>query len=165
MRTKDGELHELDVLVLATGFKADAFMRPMIITGRDGLTLDEAWSPRPEAYLSISIPEFPNFFMLNGPNGPVGNFSLIEVAELQFQYILQLIERLRSGECREISATRAALDQFEADREQAAHHTVWVTGCRSWYLDDRGLPAVWPWPFSRFREEMAQPKLAAYEQR
>ncbi len=163
VRTKDGALHELDVLVLATGFKADAFMRPMVITGRNGLTLDEAWDPRPEAYLSISIPEFPNFFMLNGPNGPVGNFSLIEVAELQFGYILQLVERLRSGECREITASRAALDRFEADREEAAHHTVWVTGCRSWYLDDRGLPAVWPWPFSRFREEMAAPRLEAYE--
>ena len=76
----DGRLHELDVLVLATGFKADAFMRPMRITGRDGTTLDEAWTPRPDAYLSVSIPDFPNFFMLNGPNGPVGNFSLIEVA-------------------------------------------------------------------------------------
>jgi cation diffusion facilitator CzcD-associated flavoprotein CzcO len=163
VRTKDGALHELDVLVLATGFKADAFMRPMVITGRNGVTLDEAWDPRPEAYLSISIPEFPNFFMLNGPNGPVGNFSLIEVAELQFGYILQLIERLRSGECREINASRVALDRFEAAREEAAHHTVWVTGCRSWYLDDRGLPAVWPWPFSRFREEMAAPRLDAYE--
>jgi cation diffusion facilitator CzcD-associated flavoprotein CzcO len=163
VRTKDGALHELDVLVLATGFKADAFMRPMVITGRSGVTLDEAWDPRPEAYLSISIPEFPNFFMLNGPNGPVGNFSLIEVAELQFGYIMQLVERLRSGECREINASRVALDRFEADREEAAHHTVWVTGCRSWYLDDRGLPAVWPWPFSRFREEMAAPRLDAYD--
>ena len=85
MRTRDGRLHELDVLVLATGFKADAFMRPMEIVGRDGVTLEEAWTPRPEAYLSISIPDFPNFFMLNGPNGPVGNFSLIEVAEIQFR--------------------------------------------------------------------------------
>ena len=75
MRTKDGRLHELDVLVLATGFKADAFMRPMSIAGRNGTTLEEAWKPRPEAYLSISIPDFPNFFMLNGPNGPVGNFT------------------------------------------------------------------------------------------
>ena len=58
-------------------------MRPMAVTGRDGRTLAEAWADRPVAYLSISIPEFPNLFLLNGPNGPVGNFSLIEVAELQ----------------------------------------------------------------------------------
>ena len=130
-----------------TGFKADAFMRPMHVTGRDGLTLDQAWAPRPNAYLSISIPGFPNFFMLNGPNGPVGNFSLIEVAELQFAYVMQLVERLHHGDCREISASREAMDRFEAARTEAAHNTVWVTGCHSWYLDDRGIPAVWPWSF------------------
>jgi cation diffusion facilitator CzcD-associated flavoprotein CzcO len=164
VRTADGRLHELDVLVLATGFKVDAFMRPMVLTGRDGTTLDEVWADRPSAYLSISIPEFPNLFMLNGPNGPVGNFSLIEVAELQFAYIMQLVERLRSGACREISASREALDEFEAEREEAAKTTVWTTGCRSWYLDDRGIPAVWPWPFDRFRAEMAGPTLEAFEQ-
>jgi len=163
VHTKDGRLHELDVLVLATGFKADAFMRPMDIIGRNGTTLDQAWTPRPEAYLSISVPDFPNFFMLNGPNGPVGNFSLIEVAEIQFQYILQLVEHIRSGACREIGAKHDALIEFEHAREEAAQHTVWVTGCRSWYLDDRGLPAVWPWSFVRFREQMKTPDPAAYE--
>jgi cation diffusion facilitator CzcD-associated flavoprotein CzcO len=165
VRTRDGRLHELDVLVLATGFRADAFMRPMRITGRDGVTLEQTWTPRPEAYLSISMPDFPNFFMLNGPNGPVGNFSLIEVAELQFAYIMQLVDRLRSGEAREISPTRAALDRFEAERTAAAQNTVWVTGCKSWYLDDRGIPAVWPWPFDRFRAEMREPALADFELR
>ena len=163
VRTKDGRLHELDVLVLATGFKADAFMRPMEIVGRNATTLEQAWTPRPEAYLSISIPEFPNFFMLNGPNGPVGNFSLIEVAELQMRYILQLIERIEASDGREVCATRDALADFERAREQAARHTVWVTGCRSWYLDDRGLPAVWPWPFSQFRDAMKTPDPAAWE--
>jgi cation diffusion facilitator CzcD-associated flavoprotein CzcO len=163
VRTADGSLHELDVLVLATGFHADAFIRPMEIVGRNGTTLDDAWTPRPEAYYSISIPGFPNFFMLNGPNGPVGNFSLIEVAEIQFRYIMQLVERIRAGDCREVCATRDALDAFERAREHAARNTVWVTGCKSWYLDDRGLPAVWPWSFPRFREEMRAPDLDAYE--
>jgi cation diffusion facilitator CzcD-associated flavoprotein CzcO len=165
VRTADGRLHELDVLVLATGFHADAFMRPMHIAGRDGRTLAEEWDPRPNAYMSISIPDFPNLFMLNGPNGPVGNFSLIEVAELQFGYILQLLEQLRSGGVAEISTTRAATEEQDAARVEAAQKTIWVTGCRSWYLDDRGVPAVWPWSFDRFRKEMAAPDLAAYELR
>jgi cation diffusion facilitator CzcD-associated flavoprotein CzcO len=164
VRTADGVLHELDVLVLATGFKADAFTRPMDVVGRNGTKLADVWAERPTAYLSISIPDFPNLFMLNGPNGPVGNFSLIEVAELQFAYIEQLIERLRSGECTEISASREATDAFEAERVEAAKGTVWVTGCRSWYLDDRGIPATWPWPFVRFRAEMAAPKLEDFDQ-
>ncbi|HVC70040.1 MAG TPA: NAD(P)/FAD-dependent oxidoreductase [Acidimicrobiales bacterium] len=165
VRTVDGTLHELDVLVLATGFKVDAFVRPIDVVGRDGRELNTAWADRPEAYLSISVPGFPNFFMLNGPNGPVGNFSLIEVAELQLGYVMQLVERLRGGDGREISATEDAMTRLEAARVQAAKNTIWSTGCRSWYLDDRGIPAVWPWPFSQFRAEMAEPKWEAYELR
>jgi cation diffusion facilitator CzcD-associated flavoprotein CzcO len=163
VRTRDGRLHELDVLVLATGFRVDRFMRPMEIVGRDGVRLDRVWAERPTAYLAVSIPAFPNLFMLNGPNGPVGNFSLIEVAELQFAYVAQLIALLRSGRAREVSATAAATERFEAHRVEAARKTVWMTGCRSWYLDDRGIPAAWPWTFDRFREEMAAPQLDAYE--
>ncbi len=163
VRTNDGRLHELDVLVLATGFKVDAFMRPMEVLGRGGVSLEKAWDPRPSAYLSISIPDFPNFYMLNGPNGPVGNYSLIEVAELQLAYILQLVELVRSEECREVAATHAALDEFERARDEASRNTVWVTGCRSWYLDDRGLPMVWPWSFDHFRKVMKAPDPAAYE--
>ncbi len=163
VRTRDGRLHELDVLVLATGFRADRFMRPMQVTGRDGTRLDEVWAKRPIAYLSISIPDFPNLFMLNGPNGPVGNFSLIEVAELQMAYILKLVAELRAGRCRAISPSAAATTAFDAARVEAAKNTVWITGCRSLYLDDRGIPAVWPWTFDRFREEMAAPRLEAYE--
>jgi len=137
----------------------------MEIVGRNGRTLEEAWSERPVAYLSISIPDFPNLFMLNGPNGPVGNFSLIEVAEIQFAYILQLVEQVRSGRTRELSARADATREFDAQRVEAAKKTVWTTGCRSWYLDDRGIPATWPWTFDRFREVMARPDLDAYELR
>jgi cation diffusion facilitator CzcD-associated flavoprotein CzcO len=165
VRTVDGRLHELDVLVLATGFQVDAFVRPVSVVGRDGVDLDQVWVDRPEAYLSISVPGFPNFFMLNGPNGPVGNFSLVEVAELQLGYIMQLVEGLRSGEYGQISATAEALEQLEEARVEAAKNTIWSTGCSSWYLDDRGIPAVWPWPFARFRAEMEKPTWEAYELR
>lgn len=163
VRTVDGVLHELDVLVLATGFKVDSFMRPMTIVGEGGVTLEEAWTPRPEAYLSISIPGFPNLFMLNGPNGPVGNFSLIEVAELQLGYIMQLVSHMQEAGAERICASKKALEDFEEARVAATAKTVWATGCRSWYLDDRGIPMVWPWPFVQFRAEMADPKLEAYQ--
>ncbi|MEP6624714.1 MAG: NAD(P)/FAD-dependent oxidoreductase, partial [Acidimicrobiia bacterium] len=163
VRTIDGVLHELDVLVLATGFRADAFVRPMGVVGRDGVDLADEWAARPNAYLSVAVPGFPNFFMLNGPNGPVGNFSLIEVSEIQFAYIQQLVDQLADGAVREISPTRAAMDTHEAERVEAARNSIWVTGCRSWYLDDRGIPATWPWTFTRFREVMAAPDPAAFE--
>jgi len=165
VRTRDGQLFELDVLILATGFRVDRFMRPMEVVGRSGATLEETWSDRPSAYMAISIPDFPNLFMLNGPNGPVGNFSLIDVAEYQVAYILQLVDLVRSKSCREVSASAAALERFDADRLEAAKRTVWQTGCSSWYLDDRGIPAVWPWTIDRFKKEMAEPRLADFELR
>ena len=165
VRTRDGRLHELDVLVLATGFRVDRFVRPIEVFGRGGRSLDEAWTQRPSAYLSITIPGFPNFFLLNGPNGPVGNFSLIEVAELQLGYAMQLVELLRSGRCREVSPSEAATARFEAERTAAASTTIWASGCRSWYLDDRGVPMSWPYTFERFRTEMAAPKLEHFELR
>ncbi len=163
VRTADGVLHELDVLVLATGFHADRFVRPTRVLGREGLDLDTVWAERPTAYLSLSVPGFPNFFLLNGPNGPVGNFSLIRIAELQLDYVLQLLEQLREGTYREISASSAAASAFETARIEAAKKSIWATGCKSWYLDKSGIPASWPWSYARFAEEMAAPKLEAFE--
>ena len=163
IRTQDGELHELDILVLATGFRVDRFMRPIEVFGLDGVSLDETWKERPSAYLAISIPDFPNMFMLNGPNGPVGNFSLIEVAEVQFKYIMQLVDRAMTAESGVICATHSAAETFENERIEAAKKTVWVTGCKSWYLDDRGVPAAWPWNFEHFRAKMEKPVDEDYE--
>ena len=165
VRTRDGQLHELDVLVFATGFRVDRFMRPMGVVGRNGTRLDEVWKDGPYAYMAISIPECPNLFMLNGPNSPVGNFSLIEVAELQLSYILQFAERVRSGPHNELSPSRAAMERFDSDRREQATKTIWNSGCKSWYLDAGGLPTAWPWTFDRFREEMARPRLEDYEMR
>ncbi len=164
-RTSDGALHELDVLIFATGFRVDRFMRPMQVIGRGDTALEEVWSQGPSAYMAISIPEFPNFFMLNGPNGPVGNFSLIDVAELQFSYIMQLVEQVRSGACRELSVSRAAAERFDADRVEAAQTTIWKSGCKSWYLDANGVPTAWPWTFDRFEEAMATPRLPDFDMR
>ncbi|HVM95970.1 MAG TPA: NAD(P)/FAD-dependent oxidoreductase [Candidatus Acidoferrales bacterium] len=163
IRTSDGKLHEIDVLVLATGFRVDRFMRPMQVCGRNGVRLDEVWNRGPHAYMAISVPDFPNLFMLNGPNAPVGNFSLIEVAELQFSYILQLIDQARGGGCKELSASHDAMDRFDRERREAAKSTIWNSGCKSWYLDESGLPTAWPWTFDRFREEMSRPRLVDFE--
>ena len=163
IRLKTGELRELDVLVVATGFRADSFIRPTTVLGRGGVNLDDVWSESPTGYLSISIPEFPNFFMLNGPNGPVGNFSLISIAESQVSYILTLLEEIRGGRCREISANAEVSASFEEERVAAAKKSIWSTGCKSWYLDKNGVPASWPWSRDKFFEVMADPKLEAFD--
>ena len=165
IRTRDGELHELDVLVLATGFRVDRFLRPIDVTGRDGVELEQLWAHRPAAYMCVTIPHLPNLFLLNGPNGPVGNFSLVDVADLEMGYVLALLDMLRDGRCREITPKSEALAEFDAARTEAAKDTIWATGCKSWYLDDRGVPMAWPWSFTHFREVMAEPDLSAFDLR
>lgn len=162
IRSADGTLREFDIIVLATGFHADRFMRPMQITGESGITLEQAWAERPTAYMSVSIPEFPNFFMLNGPNGPVGNFSLIEIAEQQWHYISQLMALVESGDYRKVSATQTALDSFDKARVAAAKKSIFGSGCQSWYLDAQGVPATWPWTRAQFKEAMRKPDFSAY---
>ena len=122
------------------------------------------WADRPKAYLAVTRPDVPNLFMLNGPNGPVGNFPLIDIAEHQWHYIAQLIDKVRTGECAGICASREALEAFEKQRIAAARTTVWFTGgCKSWYLDAQGVPASWPWNYQRFVDEMKEPKWSEFE--
>src|SRR3546814_2750479 len=63
VRTEDGVLHELDVLVLATGFRADRFLRPIEVRGRDGIRLDDVWADRPSAHVALAVPGFPTLFL------------------------------------------------------------------------------------------------------
>ena len=163
IRTRDGVLHELDVLVLATGFHADRFVQAMNVVGQDGLALNDAWATRPHAYLAMSVPGFPNFFMLNGPSGPVGNFSLIDVAEAQWGYIVQLLEPMREGRYRQVAVNRAAMEAYEQVRIAAAQKTIWAAGCSSWYLDAQGVPATWPWSYAHFREVMTAPDFTNFD--
>jgi hypothetical protein len=94
----------------------------------------------------------------------VGNFSLIDIAERQWHYIAQLIDRIAGSECDEISPRREAMEQFERARASAARDTVWYKGgCDSWYLDKNGIPSSWPWSYSRFLEAMAEPDWEAFE--
>ena len=88
---------------------------------------------------------------------------MINIAEAQLSYILNLMEEIRAGRCREISASRHATEAFEVLRSAAAKQSIWSTGCKSWYLDKNGVPASWPWSPNRFYKEMQQPKLDAYD--
>jgi cation diffusion facilitator CzcD-associated flavoprotein CzcO len=163
VRMKDGTFYDIDVLVLATGFKVDQFVRPMSMTGEAGTDIESLWAERPRAYYAVTVPHFPNLFLLNGPTGPVGNFSLIDIAEKQWAYCEQLMELVREGHCVGVAPTMAALEDYEARRNEAAKRTVFASGCQSWYLDASGVPQVWPWSYAYFLEAMSAPKLADYE--
>lgn len=160
---KDGALHKLDILALATGFHTDRFVRPISIKGLNGRDLEDAWKERCNAYYAISIPDFPNFFLLNGPGSPVGNFSLIDVAERQWTYIEQLLNRAANSNASGIVASRSAHAEYEGRRIDAARASIFGSGCTSWYLDATGIPITWPWDYDAFADAMAKPDFDAFE--
>jgi len=157
--TKDGNLHELDVLILSTGFHPFNFMRPMEMYGKDGLNINDAWSRKIQAYRSVLLPNFPNFFLMLGPNTPIGNFSVIAMSEIQTNYILKLIDLWRESKIDTVEAKQEALVSFNQYLKAGMKDTAWVGGCQSWYLDGDGDPAMWPYSWKRWVTEMAQPNV------
>ncbi|MCM0621472.1 flavin-containing monooxygenase [Nocardioides bruguierae] len=149
----DGTRHEVDVLVLATGYATTRQPYAPLVRGRDGVSLDEHWSAGMTSHASTVVHGFPNLFVLNGPNGTLGHHSAFEVVEAQAELVLGALRTLRDG--------AGALD-VRAEAETAytdlvdtlAARTVWTQGgCRSWYLDERSgrLTLVWPERAAEFR--------------
>jgi cation diffusion facilitator CzcD-associated flavoprotein CzcO len=161
--TADGRLHPLDVLILATGFRAHDYMRPMRVAGMDGLRLDEAWKDGAQAYLTVGMPGFPNFFMLLGPCSPIGNYPLTAIAEMQADYIMTFLRQIAARDIATVQPTRTATAAFNNAVRDAARNTVWLSGCRNWYLDVNGLPDTWPWTIGKFRRSMRRPILDDFD--
>lgn len=162
VRTEDGALHELDLLVLATGYRMHDYVRPASIRVADGVSLEEVWRDTEIAHRTVAVPHIPNFFMIVGPNSPLTNFSVIAVAEMQVDYILKLIEPIRTGAARIVEPKREATDRFVDALRNALGGTVWAMGCRSYYLDRLGYPNAWPWTIERFRQDMSAPDFSEY---
>lgn len=141
--TADGARHELDVPVFATGFDAHAYVRPMEIIGPNGSTLRELWENGAHAYRSVALPCFPNLFMLMGRHSPVGNQSLVVIAEDQADYdvVEQSDPRRR---LLTVAPTEVVTKQYNEYMNAAMPQTVWLTGSNSWYLGPMS-------PTSRFR--------------
>lgn len=163
--TADGTLHELDLIVFATGFDAHAYVRPMTMVGEAGLDLEEAWADGPHAYRSVAVPGFPNMFMLMGPHSPIANQSLVIVAENQADYAMWWIDRIRDGRIGAAAPTDAATKDYNEEMKAAMPGTIWTTGCNSWYIGKDGLPEVFPWVPGRHRELLADPQVADFDVR
>ncbi|MEM9256202.1 MAG: NAD(P)/FAD-dependent oxidoreductase [Pseudomonadota bacterium] len=163
VRTDDGTLHELDALVLATGFDPSAFVMPIRVTGEDGADLERRWDGAPRAHRAVAMPGFPNFWMVEGPTGPVGNLSLITISEYQMDYIVSMLKQMRREGLTAITARQRAYDEYNAAMAEAIKGTVWVTGgCNSWYFDKSGLPNLYPWKPSQYLKDMHRPDFSEY---
>lgn len=161
--TSDGVLHELDVLVLATGFDTHALVRPMEFTGPGGATLSQAWESGPRGYDTVAVPGLPNLFMVMGPNSPVNVSSMFNVAEAQVGYVLQMITRWEGAGRTALAPKADAADRFTSGLRRDLEGSIWLSGCRSWYLADDGTPVIWPASPAAHRKLLDVPRLADYE--
>ncbi|MFE3000754.1 flavin-containing monooxygenase [Nocardia sp. NPDC059246] len=162
IRTADGRHHQLDLIVLATGFRAHDYMRPMNLTGRDDISIDDAWAKGPRAYRMTAIPGFPNFFTVLGPHSPTGSIPLHHAAEVTARYITRWIQRWSAGEFDTVEVTEDATDRFETEVSAAMGPTVWNTGCNSWYFTEGGSIDLLPFDRATMESMLSEPDPADF---
>lgn len=146
---EDGSEHQGDVLIYGTGFLASHFLTPMSVAGRGGVDLNEQWDGDATAYMGITVPNFPNFFMLYGPNtNIVVNGSIIFFSECEVQYVMGCLRLLIEGEQRAMDCKREVHDAYNERIAAANLQRTWgVSRVNSWYKNDRGR-VTQNWPFN-----------------
>nr|BFD43238.1 hypothetical protein FFPRI1PSEUD_47370 [Pseudomonas sp. FFPRI_1] len=144
IQTRDGQQHPVDTIIYGTGFAATEFLSPMRIIGRNGLELNQAWQQGAAAYLGISVPQFPNFFMLYGPNTNLGHNSIIHMLESQISHVLKCRQALQKSGASTLEVDEQPHQRFQQRIQQRLATSVW-SGCQSWYVDARGHNSTnWP---------------------
>jgi cation diffusion facilitator CzcD-associated flavoprotein CzcO len=157
----DGTLHELDVIVWATGFDAHAYMRPMNVTGPGGLTLDEAWRDGVTAFRAIGVPDFPNFFLLCGPFAPVNSLSIPTTLAHETGYLMRLFEVIaQSG--KGYAPTAEATEKFVEGIRAALPGTTYSKG-DNWYSQQVGVPIIWPFTRADHEAQYAELQMSDFD--
>ena len=166
VRTTDGVDHPADVLIYGTGFTASDFVAPMRVFGLSGVELNEEWGGDARAYLGITVPGFPNFFMLYGPNtNLVINGSILIMVECQVRYAVEAIGRLLRAGKRAMSLRRDVHERYGREMEEANAKMVWgVADVPTWYRNKHGrVTQNWPLDLHTYWSRTLEPDLADYE--
>ncbi|MEU0567880.1 NAD(P)/FAD-dependent oxidoreductase [Nonomuraea sp. NPDC005983] len=159
VRTAEG-LHEVDTIIYATGFLSTEFLSPIEVEGRDGRSLAEQWSGGAEAYLGISVPNFPNLFLLYGPNTNLGHNSIVFMLECQVRHVMSCLPYLARGP---LEVRPEAMAAWSRQLDAAMSRMVWGDGCQSWYKTAAGrVTNNWPGPTTLYRRLTARPPRPAY---
>lgn len=161
--TSDGAEHGLDTLVLATGFKVSRYMSAMEVTGRDGLTLAQAWRDGAQAYLGITTAGFPNLFQLYGPNTNKG--SILFMIECQAGYIVRQLARLDEQQLAWLDVRAPAMaDYNEAIQRDANAVGVWAEPCNNYFRDATSGRVVTQYPrdMTQYRKDTSRTNIEAY---
>ncbi|KDQ34170.1 hypothetical protein PLEOSDRAFT_1031458 [Pleurotus ostreatus PC15] len=148
---KGGQKIDLDVIILATGFVADEYAIP--IRGLNGQTIQEYYDAygAPRAYLGTTLPGFPNFYMLSGPNTATGHSSVLYSEELQIDYCLALIAPVLADKAKSFEVTPEATDSYNENIQARLARSVFVH-CNSWYRKggDGIISSIFPGSQTRF---------------
>jgi cation diffusion facilitator CzcD-associated flavoprotein CzcO/acetyl esterase/lipase len=144
VETVDGQHHPADAIVYGTGFAATEFLAPMTVTGRNGQDLNEAWQKGAQAYLGMTVPGFPNFFMLYGPNTNLGHNSIIYMLESQIAHVMRCLKAADQAGASMVEVDATRYTRFNRTIQERLRATVWQ-GCKSWYVDANGHNSTnWP---------------------
>ncbi|KAF7770364.1 hypothetical protein Agabi119p4_6338 [Agaricus bisporus var. burnettii] len=158
--SEEGKEYEVDVIICATGFDT-SYLPRFPILGMNRESLAEAWKDEPKNYFGIAAPGFPNYFMLIGPNSPIGNGPVLIGIEAQIDYILKLINRYQTENIHSISPRLDAVEEFMTFKDAYMKGTVWEQNCRSWYKNGSAsekVTALWPGSTLHYMESLAEPR-------
>ena len=162
VRTTEGAEIELDALVLATGFDLRGSFDRIRVTGLAGRTLEDVWGRQRGSNLGITVAGFPELYLLLGPNTALGHTSVLLQIESAIDYILAAL-RVADERGPQV-LTRRAQERFGRWVRRRTRHTVWGSGCQSWYLDERGRNvAIWPASTLRYRLRTRRVRAEDYE--
>lgn len=138
--TQSGQAFRSDVIVWATGFEATRFVASMEVEGRDGLTLRDAWNDDdPRAYLGVTVPGFPNLFLLGGPNSFPGSGSYMHSIEVQMRYVSKLLKEMQQARARFVEPRLDVFERFNRQLDAVSMKTVWAhPGLKTYYCNQYG---------------------------
>ena len=149
IETTDGKVWPADALVFATGFKASKMLAPMKVTGRDGEEIHHIWGPDDaQAYLGITVPKFPNFFILLGPNtGLAHGGNAIFMVECQVRHIMGCLREMIGKQAHSIEVKQEVYDSYNKAVDELHSGLVWThPGVDNWYKNQFGrVFALSPW--------------------
>lgn len=139
IKTLDGEHIEVDLIVYATGYKATDGVISYPVIGKNGVGLSSFWNPFPRAYLGTSIPDFPNLFIVTGPNTGIGHTSALFIIEAQMHYMMKSISEVLSKKAKSIEVKKQSEEDYTQMIHSEMEQTVWKSGgCKSWYQSKSG---------------------------
>jgi cation diffusion facilitator CzcD-associated flavoprotein CzcO len=144
--TEDGTVREIDTIIFGTGFHVTDNPTMAMVHGRDGRSLADVWEGSPQAYLGMTVPGFPNGFLMVGPNTGLGNNSIVFMIEAQVRYVLGALRAIERHGLGAIEVRPDVHAAFQDEVQQRMPGSVWTDGgCRSWYLDGNGRNStLWP---------------------